>query len=399
MDTHDIVIVGGGIMGCSTAYWISQLAPNETITIVEMEGIASSSSGKAGGFLARGWHGGGTMRQLHEVGFDLIEEFAQKYKLSSYRKLPMFSLRHQGNSHCTELPWLDSQRVTYSLDDPSTAQVTPKELTESFLKHAGPNVKTKIGFKVISVQMSEYEEAINSVTLVDLKSGISESMPCKALIICTGAWSSVISSWFPPGSIPCINMEGIKSSSFVYEHDLTCDDHERKELVQRLSNNPGVLFCEDDINGCHLEVYPRPNGDIYICGLGGSPQLSAAEIVDLLPRDVAPNKSRVELAHQCFMKMTSQTLDEGDARRDYPNHVTACLRPIMHDGLPVMGPLVNMEGEELKNVYLNAGHNCWGILWSAASGKVIAELVVEGKGKCISLKPFLPRRLVRRSKK
>lgn len=33
---------------------------------------------------------------------------------------------------------------------------------------------------------------------------------------------------------------------------------------------PYALFCSEDSNGCHLEVYPRPNGDVYLCGLGGS---------------------------------------------------------------------------------------------------------------------------------
>jgi hypothetical protein len=43
-------------------------------------------------------------------------------------------------------------------------------------------------------------------------------------------------------------------------------------LVQRTHSpqEPYALFCSEDRNGCHLEVYPRPGGDVYLCGLGGS---------------------------------------------------------------------------------------------------------------------------------
>lgn len=33
-----------------------------------------------------------------------------------------------------------------------------------------------------------------------------------------------------------------------------------------------------DRNGCHLEVYPRSNGEVYICGIGGSQHKTAANL-------------------------------------------------------------------------------------------------------------------------
>lgn len=55
-----IIIVGGGIIGVSSAYYLTQSAKydQETteIVIVEGSGIASGASGKAGGLLALDWH-------------------------------------------------------------------------------------------------------------------------------------------------------------------------------------------------------------------------------------------------------------------------------------------------------------------------------------------------------
>jgi glycine/D-amino acid oxidase-like deaminating enzyme len=38
------------------------------------------------------------------------------------------------------------------------------------------------------------------------------------------------------------------------------------------------------------------------------------------------------------------------------------------------------------------GHNCWGILWAPISGKIVSELIVDGKS-AIDLKAFKPGRV------
>jgi len=397
-----IVIVGGGIMGCSTAYWISKIAPEKNMILIEMEGIASSSSGKAGGFLARGWHGGGVTKQLHEIGFDLIEKFAIKHHLRSYRRVSMFSVDHRPNPKNEGLPWLNNKRVSYSLDDTNTAQITPKELTESFLKYAGKNVDVKTGYKVIGVTMcTDDPKRVSSVTIIDLEHGKKEYIHCGSFIICTGAWSSLVNSWFTSDIIPSLNMQGIKSTSLTYTYGNFENPGISSEVMERVKKNPGVLFCSDDRNGCHLEVYPRPNGDIYICGCGGSPYLDEDDIKDLMPKDVKPRLDKAKFAHLGFLKMTRQAGDlveseSGDKYTDVmPDVLNACLRPMTSDGLPIMGPLVAKDGKCLKNVYVNAGHNCWGILWSAVSGKALAELVINGEARCINLQPFHPSRFLR----
>ena len=47
---YDVVIVGGGVVGCSTAYQLTELNSELKILILEREKeIASHASGKAGG--------------------------------------------------------------------------------------------------------------------------------------------------------------------------------------------------------------------------------------------------------------------------------------------------------------------------------------------------------------
>lgn len=70
-----------------------------------------------------------------------------------------------------------------------------------------------------------------------------------------GPWTgALVEDWF---GIPC-PMEGIKSTSMLYKS------------VPAVCVDPFAVFCDEDTNGCHLEIYPRPNGDVYVCGCGGS---------------------------------------------------------------------------------------------------------------------------------
>ncbi len=50
----DVAVVGGGIIGCSTAFWLRRLQPGLTVTIVEAGRLAQGASGRNAGFLLQG---------------------------------------------------------------------------------------------------------------------------------------------------------------------------------------------------------------------------------------------------------------------------------------------------------------------------------------------------------
>ena len=85
-----VVILGGGLQGCASAYYLKQRG-FEDVTIVERTSVAAAASGKGGGFLARGW-GSGPTRALHEVSFDLHAELAKTLNLKTHRKIKTLSV-------------------------------------------------------------------------------------------------------------------------------------------------------------------------------------------------------------------------------------------------------------------------------------------------------------------
>jgi glycine/D-amino acid oxidase-like deaminating enzyme len=65
------------------------------------------------------------------------------------------------------------------------------------------------------------------------------------------------------------------------------------------------------------------------------------------------------------------------------------MRPCPSDGLPVMGKLF-----PTSEIYVNYGHNCWGILWAPISGYSLAELMDSGTCNSIDMTPFHPNRFM-----
>lgn len=132
-----------------------------------------------------------------------------------------------------------------------------------------------------------------------------------------------------------------------------------------------------------VEVYPRPDGSIYICGIGGSDYISTEDLKQgAFLETCDANEARVDAARHSFQEMSSLYQKVGELDR-----VQACMRPCAPDAMPYMGEVPGYEG-----AFCNCAHNCWGIAWAPACGKAIAELVFEGECKSINLAPFDPAR-------
>ena len=93
-----MAVLGGGVVGCSAAYQLARAGAR--VTLVEREEVAASSSGKAGGFLARDW-GDAATRALHVKSFELHAELADELGIESWRPIPTLSVG-RGRQHVGE---------------------------------------------------------------------------------------------------------------------------------------------------------------------------------------------------------------------------------------------------------------------------------------------------------
>ncbi len=51
---YDVIVVGGGIVGCSTAYWLRRRQPSLDVAIVEADTLGAGASGRNAGFVVQG---------------------------------------------------------------------------------------------------------------------------------------------------------------------------------------------------------------------------------------------------------------------------------------------------------------------------------------------------------
>lgn len=54
-------------------------------------------------------------------------------------------------------------------------------------------------------------------------------------------------------------------------------------------------------------------------------------------------------------------------------------------GRPLIGPVPG-----LKNVWVGSGLSCWGITQGPGTGKVLSEMILEGKAKSADVSMLLP---------
>lgn len=125
------------------------------------------------------------------------------------------------------------------------------------------------------------------------------------------------------------------------------------------------------------EVYPRPHGEVYVCG-----EPDGTPLPDN-PADVAVAAETCDsIIHNC--SFVASCLEEARvvARQ-------ACYLPLSLDGLPLIGAVPGVAG-----AYVATGHSCWGILNAPATGLAMSELLLDGAAASVDLSPFAPGRLM-----
>jgi len=353
-----VVICGAGVIGAAVAYYLSLRGVRATV--VERSGVACAASGKSGGFLALDWCDSTPLAALARTSFQLHAELSHTLGTDyGYRRLTTLGVRASATERPTarhtseEFAWLDGHGVPYArlgnLD--TTAQVHPEQFTQALLQAAlARGARLHMG----CVEGVELSDASLRGVRVD-----GQIIPADAVVIAMGPWSSLAANWLP---LPPV--AGLKGHSITLRPKTPVP---AQALFVDYVTETGERF--------EPEVYPRPNGEVYLCGL------SEAGPLPERPELVQPHATAGPI-----LQLVAGTLSSSLA--DVPlQRVQACYRPVYADGLPLLGAVPGISG-----AYIATGHSCWGILNAPASGLAMAELLVEGQAHSVDLRPFDPRR-------
>ena len=371
MQTTDAVVVGGGVMGCATAYFLAAEHGIRSI-IVERDAVASGASGGAAGelgavgrrrysieytrFLLEG------IRMHGEIAETLVEESGVDYLFSDMPLLrpaldetEAHELQEQmgwQREIGIDVEWLDEAQVrslgTWLATDSLGAAYTLEKQVEAYpFAIALAQACEKRGVSIRTAEADGVLREGGHACGVTLTSG--ERITAGAVLVANGPWSQYAAEWLGM-EVPVIPLRG---------------------QIVHISPPDGVPVPTHAIFHKTGYVLPKTGGDLLV----GTTEERAG--FDPYPTMEAQN-GILEAA----IRFAPNVLDA--PIRD----LTACLRPYSLDGIPILGPVPGTE-----SLYLSTGHGYKGITLAIISGRAMAQQIANGASD-IDISPFFPARFV-----
>ncbi|KKK17152.1 mannosyl-oligosaccharide glucosidase [Aspergillus ochraceoroseus] len=391
-ERREIVIIGGGIIGCCSAYYLTRHpsfdSSRHSVTLLEASEIAGGASGKAGGLLALWAYPSNIVPLSYKLHAELAKEHNGK-EIWGYRQVGCGQLvargrplqekkdaGRDGNSVSLQkrspaamgklktaqmpegLDWIESGLVRgyESMSDPGeTAQVHPYLFTTSIAKLAEEKgAKITLG----SVASIDYEnDAVKSVTYTAKETGQSHTIPATDVVVAAGPWTTSVMPEAPISATRAHSVV-IRPTRPTSAHTLFTNIEIPADFDPANPSRPTVATPE---------IYARPDDTVYACGEGDQ--------TVPLPSTTAD----VEVDQKRCQDIINQVGAISDVLRDGE----VCARQACY--LPNVtairgGPLIGHTGT--KGLYLAAGHTCWGIQNAPGTGKLISEFVFDAPLLC-----------------
>ncbi|KAF2724902.1 FAD dependent oxidoreductase [Polychaeton citri CBS 116435] len=397
-ETQSTVIIGAGIIGCATAYYLatSGNTKTDTIHLVEMSPeLFQSASGKSAGFLAPDWFGPATA-ELGALSYELHRKLAERYdgqKEWGYSKSTGTSLSEDGRldgprgddwlrtgGSRAEVAgvhkfageddgpaWLARRKgdvLEAISEDGGVAQIDPLRLCRFLIRQCIlKGVRLHQPAKPVKVSRDESNE-ISAVRIRYF--GKSEhKIPCTRLLIAAGAWTpEVFEQLFPTSRID-IPVSSLAGHSLVVKSPRWAQEHEA-------SGCHAIFSTSQD--GFSPEIFSRVGEEIYLAGLNDS----------TIPLPESPDKAPIDPQAIAALKRVAGRLlgkDGTDVSDLQMMREGLCFRPVTNKGVPILAKVKDEDlgGVETKHgpngVYIAAGHGPWGISHSLGTGKVMQEMI------------------------
>ena len=351
------VVCGAGVVGASVAYFLALRGVG--VTVVERSGVACAASGKSGGFLALDWCDGSALGPLARASFALHAKLARELGADyGYRRLDTFMVAARerggvsGGHRVTAPRWVDGAGVVTGAlgSTETTAQVHPARFTTALLDAARARGSTlRLGVVDDVVQR---DGIARGVTIG------GATLDADAVVLAMGPWTTqaVRGLRLPP-------VHGLKGYSVTF----AAPDVPAQALF--------VDYRAADGRAFEPEIVPRPDGDVYVCGMADPQPLPDS------PEGVVVDDAACDTLGRAAGRVSTMLAAARITRRQ------ACYRPVTDDGRPLIGRVPGVTG-----AYVATGHGPWGMLNAPATGHALAELITDGAAATLDLRAFDPAR-------
>ncbi|KAJ5910458.1 hypothetical protein N7504_005101 [Penicillium tannophilum] len=411
------VIIGGGIIGVSIAYYLSANKPESEIHIIEQSpGLFSSASGYAAGFLARDWFDP-ALASLGALSFDLHHQLAAEHggdKKWGFMRGTAFNLDTVSNQTCggargddwvhedtsraetaaairpipAEWPaWLTKQQggiLERISEDETVAQVDPLRLCRFLINEAvSRGVKVHNPAKAVAI-IKDDDKIITGIKINDLESKEESMIPCTNLVLSVGAWTPQVLRELFPSNDTSFDLSPLAGYSLVVRSPRHTLDHEKTTYGGR---SHAIFTTHPPSCGFSPEIFTREGGEIYIAGY--NPHLKLPLCVE--DTHELRDSAKLQKLKDVAVRLLGNLPNELPGSTDGANNIDdleilregLCFRPVGKDDIPTVGRIRDAAlGDGLHSparggVYIATGHGPWGITLSLGTGKVVSEMIME----------------------
>ncbi len=210
---YDVIMAGGGLMGCATAYYLLKADPTLQIALIEMDPTYEKNSTVLSDGNTRLQFNLKENIQISQYGLKVLETFAEDMAVDGIK--PAINFRQQGNLFLTDNANLQNARAGVALQQSMDCAVewwTPEKVVERFplfstngiaggafgrldgtmdphaTLMAFKNKAVDLGATFLEAEVREVTQASGRVTGVKLASG--ERLQANYVLNSAGAWGT-----------------------------------------------------------------------------------------------------------------------------------------------------------------------------------------------------------------
>lgn len=394
MLNSDVIVVGGGIVGCSAAMFLADAGMD--VNLLDRGEISGEASGlNAGSIGGYGW-GRSPSLQEHltmgsldifkslqiEKGYDI--EFRQSGSLVAIQSLNQYEYAQE------RVSYLKSEGMQVEILSPNEAKSYEPNLNgdlngymySSYRGQADP-IKSTRAFSEVAKNNGAIITASAPVTSLEqagqgwIVRSHNRVFNCQALLIATGAWTSEIGNMIGL-NIPIQPVRGqmwatdsIPPRIFHTISSMESSEYWHKNPIVNEDSPPELTHNGDSRVTRHLYGRQRANGEVIF---GGDRELLGFR------DDVSFTGIEVNKTHAGEIL---PFLDQLSVKRTWSG-----IMPFSPDGLPLIGRI-----EQYENLFLATGLGSSGFGRGPGSGMLVADLIVRGEGHP-ALQESIPTRLI-----
>lgn len=362
----EIVIIGGGIIGCSTAYHLARAGAKDVL-LVERAQLTSGSTFHAAGLVGQ-LRSSRSITQLLKYSVDLYDSLEAdtgqstgwkrngglRLACNSDRFIELQRAATTGRSFGLEIeilspseaqalwPIMDVSDVVGAAFLPQDGQADPSGITQALARGARQN-----GVRIIQNC---------NVTGIDVRDGrvvgvrtAEGDVVCEKLVNCAGQWARTVGE-MAGVSVPLVSMQ--------HQYAITEPIEEVTGNLPTLRDPDRLIYFKEEVGGLVMGGYePNP--------------LSWGETG--IPDDFNSRLLQPDWDH--FQQLLEQAVQR------VPAMETVGIRKLINgpESFTPDGNFILGEAPEVRSFYVGAGFNAFGIAAAGGAGRALAEWILAGE--------------------